>query len=152
MSKKKARYGLCIALIAIPAMAFAHGGATGIIKHRMDAMTSIGDSMKLIVASARGQRAFDKDAIKGAAARISAHATDIPKLFPEGSLDKPTEAVPAIWQDWDRFTALATDLETSAKALETKVDSLSDPSELGAFIPAMGQTCKSCHESFRIKK
>ena len=152
MIQKAMRAMVCAILCCLPIVAVAHSGATGIVKQRMDGMKDIGFSLKEIVAIARGQQPFDPAVVKAAADRIASHADEIPDLFPDGSLHKPSEATQTIWQDWTQFTKLATDLKSAATSLEAKADTLGGADDLNAFIPAIGQTCKSCHEAFRVKK
>jgi hypothetical protein len=40
-------------------------------------------------------------------------------LFPDGSLGSPSEALPGIWADWERFSVLAQRLAAYAGALES---------------------------------
>ena len=99
-------------------MASAHEGATGVVGERMRSMEAVGDAMKAISAMFRGQTGYDAGAVREAADVIAGHGGDhLTRLFPEGSLDHPTEALPAIWQDWDRFESLAGDLSAVAGAL-----------------------------------
>ncbi len=161
--------------------AIAHKGAKGIVKERMDAMKSIGDNMKAIKKMLDGEQPFNADKVKKAAGVIKSHAgTTLTKLFPEGSMDKPTEATPKIWEDWEDFQASAMRLQAYAEVLEMTAGNpqgAAEASGLGAAIKAsditedgwptvaelnqlppqavfmaMGKTCKSCHESFRVKK
>ena len=104
------------------------------------------------------------------------------KQFPKGSLDDPTEARPEIWQDWAAFEKSANDLRMAAQNYTKVVKSLqanakdalkNDPLVAGSFadlgphlvppngeqvkqlqtaVMSIGQTCKSCHEKFRVKK
>ena len=121
----------------------AHGGATGIVKQRMDAMVDIGRAMRTI----RG--AVDRpkpDAVREAAARIAAHAKRIPALFPDGSFHPPSEALPAIAADRAAFDALAEKLALAAEDLAS-----------GATAPRgaareLAGLCGQCHKRFRIEK
>lgn len=96
----------------------AHENATGIVAERMKAMEAVGDAMKDLTALFRGQVSYDPEAVRRAAVTIAAHGADnLTRLFPEGSLDRPTEALPVIWQDWDRFETLAGELSVAAEVL-----------------------------------
>ncbi len=57
-------------LLAGVAGAFAHGGASGIVKERMDAMDEMGDVMKSLTAIMRGEKDYDADAVREGAAVI----------------------------------------------------------------------------------
>lgn len=139
----------CAALIATAAI--AHEGATGVVKARMDAMSAIADDMKLI---GRGLRSGTLDAAAGAdaARRIAGHAAGVPDRFGEPNTDHPSEALPAIWYEFGRFTAIAGELEARAAAFVTAVEAGADDDALNAAFRRMGATCSSCHEDFRVKQ
>ncbi len=104
-------------------VASAHEGATGIVGERMRAMEEVGDAMKVITAMFRGQTDYDADVVSEAAEVIAGHGGEqLTRLFPDGSLDHPTEALPTIWQDWDRFESLARDLSVFAGTLSAAAD------------------------------
>ncbi len=103
--------------------AMAHGGATGIVKERMDAMGEMGDAVKAITEMMRGERDYDAAAVREGSRIIKSHAGEsMTKLFPEGSTQKPTEARPEIWSNWDEFKTLADQLLTLADGLEQAAD------------------------------
>jgi cytochrome c556 len=147
---------LCIVTGSLAA--FAHGGATGVVKERMDAMERIGTATKSVGQMLRGKTAFDAGAIEAAANDIKAHAgAKMTDLFPEGSLKDPSEASPKIWQDWAGFEAKANDLAEKAGKLSTVAAAGSASTSEGkqAISAAFGEvagTCKSCHETYRVKK
>ena len=117
--------------------AFAHGGATGIVKERMELMENIGTAMKTLNAIFKGERDYDPEAVRAAAAAIRDHAGEnMTKLFPENSLDKPTETLPAVWQQWDEFEALAGALAAYSDALFKAADNARGP---GAGMMGQGQ-------------
>ena len=121
----------------------AHGGATGIVKQRMDAMVDIGRAMKTIRDAIRRS---EPDAVRDAAARVARHAAEIPKLFPDGSFHSPSEALPAISADRAAFDALAAKLALAAYELA------SDASAPREAARELADTCKQCHTRFRLEK
>ncbi|MGI9484228.1 MAG: c-type cytochrome [Hyphomicrobiales bacterium] len=141
-----------VVAIAATSVVLAHSGATGIVKKRMDAMSDIGKNMKTIGTMLKGEAAFDGEAVKASASVIAGHAKEIPHLFPEGSNEKPTEALPSVWDKWDEFTAIASDLESAAGRLAEVASSAGDVSEIKKQFLGVAKTCKSCHEDFRLKK
>lgn len=154
--------------LALSSAVFAHSGATGIVKERMDAMKAIGKAMKSLTVMMRGQAEYDADTVKQAAMVVQSHAgQDMTALFPAGSDHPPSEALPAIWQDWPRFELMAGRLAVLAQGLERAADngiaaasdSPSEPDvETLASLPAnqvftmLTQSCSSCHDAFRLKK
>ena len=145
---------ILIASVAILAAttSLAHQGATGIVKERMDHMKSIKAAMKVLGPIFKGQVPYDADAVRGAARTLSAKGgTAMTDLFPEGTTQHPSEALPAIWQDWQAFSNSARELEVSAALLfetagNARDGGASDP--MKAFARVVG-TCRGCHEDFR---
>lgn len=116
-----------MALVAITLFgaksSIAHENATGVVAERMTAMEAVGDAMKHLTAAFRGQVPYDAETVGRAAGIIAGHGGHhLTRLFPEDSLDDPTEALPTIWQDWDRFETLAGDLSIVADALAAAAD------------------------------
>ncbi len=107
----------------LSAAALAHGGATGIVKERMDGMGVMKGSMKVLTPMMQGKTEYDAEAVRREAEKIQAHAGDtLTKLFPEGSDGKPSEAKPEIWSDWNGFVGLAAQLETFSAGLAAAAD------------------------------
>jgi cytochrome c556 len=90
--------------------------------------------------------------VEEAANTIAKHAGHIPAIFPEGSLDKPTEALPVIWTQWDDFTRIGKEMETAALALAKASKTAGEAKDIVGQLGAVGQTCKSCHQDFRLAK
>lgn len=121
--KMIAAVAMAAAIGAGATTAIAHGGATGVVKERMEAMEALGDAMKELAAMMRGQQDYSAERVRTLAGTVESHGGEaLTKLFPEDSLDHPSEALPAIWSDWDRFTALADRLSTYAGALADAAD------------------------------
>ena len=161
--------------------ASAHKGAKGIVKDRMHVMKGMGDSMKLLKKMFDGEVPYDQAKAEAAAASMEKHAGKaMTKMFPKGSLQKPTEAIPKIWEDWPGFETSAMRLQDYAGALKQSLaqpanavqpaaaaGDMTDAGAEGVDWPAaasladqppqvafnyVAKTCKSCHESYRIKK
>ena len=136
---------LFVALFAASA-ALAHSGVSNpAVKARMHAMMQIADNTKILGAMAKGEAAFDADEARAAAA-IAAHAASVPTLFMAEEHDPKSEALPAIWQDFDTFgqrsEALTLAAAEAAGTIETEAD-------LKPALARIGGTCKSCHQDFR---
>ena len=114
-------YGLTLGLLTTNLL--AHGGATGIVKERMELMKDMKTSMKSLTEIFKGQVAYDAHRVRDAALALQNTAgKKLIMLFPEGSLHKPSEAKAEIWQDWDRFESLADRLEQYSAALSAAAD------------------------------
>ena len=82
---------------------------------------------------------------EAAAAAIADHAGQTPDLFAAPEQDPRSEALPAIWTDFDDFTALSAALQVAAK----KATGIATPADLGPALAAIGGACKACHERYR---
>lgn len=103
--------------------ALAHGGATGIVKERMDAMKAMGEAVKSLSGMMRGETEYDPSQVRADAETIESHAGDaLTSLFPEGSTDEPSEAKPEIWSDWEAFEDQANRLQAMASGLSAAAD------------------------------
>lgn len=142
---------LAIALVILPQPSQGHQGATGVVKERMDMMDTIGDDMKAIKSMVTKKQPFDADKLAQHAESIRALSVRIGEVFPEGSLGMPSEALPAIWKNWEDFTRMADKLTLEA----TKLRDIAADGDLGPTMKqfaAVGKTCRSCHTDFRKKK
>lgn len=139
-------------LLAICGLAFAHSGATGIVKQRMELMKSIADQMKTIGKMIKGEENFDAQQVAKAAEMIVSHSEQVPEMFPEGSNEAPSEALPVIWQDWETFLQLSADMKQHASDLLSAAENAVDVSGIRPQFAAVGKTCSACHEDFRATK
>ena len=133
-------------LLCLSTVSFAHEGAEGVVKERMDRFKENKEAMKAI----KGNPAGDTAVIAQKASEIEAWAKEMVNFFPEGSTQPPSEALPAIWKEFDRFTDLASANEKAAANLKNL--SLSGAADRGALIGAfrsLGKTCKDCHNDYK---
>lgn len=72
----------------------------------------------------------------------------IPALFPEGSVVGDSEALPAIWENWDAFVAIVETGKTAAQAGVAAAEA-GDAAAYTDAIKAIGATCGQCHQQFR---
>lgn len=132
--------------------AWAHEGATGVVKERMDLMSDIGDQMKTIGKMMKSGP-YDTAVLATASGRIAEHGGPaLLELFPEGSIQETSEAKEEIWTDWPKFQALAGNLQASAEALKDLAEEGAGKELTGPAFGTLAGTCKSCHETFRVKK
>ncbi|MDF1793360.1 MAG: cytochrome c [Thalassobaculaceae bacterium] len=80
-----------------------------------------------------------------------AYAESIPSLFPEGSGEGETRALPAIWSDWAGFEKAASNHVAAVEKLVAMAES-GDASALGDQLKATGGTCGACHKAYRAEK
>ena len=68
--------------------------------------------------------------------------------FPEGSNQKPSEALPIIWQEWSRFEEHRVDYLQQAEALMRSAES-QDMDAVKSSYGRVAKSCKSCHERYK---
>ncbi len=130
---------------------FAHKGATGVVKQRMEAMKG---QLKKIDEMMEGKTTYDDKKIRQALDYIHDNAgPQMTKLFPKGTAHKPSEADLAIWTSWSEFDKLALQLNHStddfrAKLGKEKVNKKSKKSLQASYL-SLSKACKACHDSFR---
>lgn len=137
----------------VGSVAFAHQGASGIVKQRMEAMSAMKDAMAVVGRMLKGETTFDVDEAGRAADAIAGHAGDMTALFPDTpeSRHKVSEATSLVWEEPDRFEELADDLVVAANEL-SQVAEEGDMDALTGQFRAVGKACSACHEDFRQKK
>ena len=76
--------------------------------------------------------------------------TNMPALFPEGSIVGDSKALPAIWENWEEFNAIIEAGQQAATdglvAAET-----GDAAAYAAALKTIGGTCGQCHQQFRAQ-
>lgn len=154
---------LLLSAVIITGQSLAHTGAMGIVKERMDSMSTLGDYAKSVGDMLKGKQPFDLVAVEEAAQVFVDHGERIPKLFPDTEDSREstaTEALPAIWGNWDEFVMLADKFTNDSQALLTVASDLRDGSDSvddqsravrTVFFKA-AKNCSACHERFRLEQ
>jgi cytochrome c556 len=79
---------------------------------------------------------------------LQTNYSHIPALFPENSIVGESKALPAIWENWDAFVAIAKRGEDAAAAGLAAAEA-GDAAGYAAALQALGGTCGACHQQFR---
>ena len=154
---------LLLGVLAIAGQALAHTGAMGIVKERMDGMSLLGDHAKMVGDMLKGKVSFDLLAVEEAAQAFVSHGDQIPSLFPDTEDSREsavTDALPAIWDNWDDFVALAEQFTNDSQSLLTVATDLSSGTEsiddqsraIRTVFFKTAKNCSECHEQFRLDK
>ena len=135
---------------AVASITLAAATGTQAIKQRQQAMEDIGKAMKSLGAIAKQQAPFDADVVKASAETIANRLNTAAGLFPEGSDtgDVETWAKAEIWSDHETFQK---DLE-AAESAAVAMQSVTDEAAFGPALGALGNGCKTCHDTFRRPK
>ena len=128
------------------AAALAHSGATGIVKERMDMFKKSQNNLKAIKAHIGSE---DYESIVKLADEIRDWAVKMPDYFPDGSNEKPSEASPAIWSDFDGFKNAAMKNATASKKLMVAAQAEDQQAVIDEF-KAVAASCKNCHQSYKL--
>ncbi len=84
----------------------------------------------------------------GRAADMQAFFTGVPALFPPGSDQGETRALPAIWSDRAGFEAAAGGAAAAAAKLQQAMAGGDTSAAAGAF-RELGASCGTCHRGYR---
>ena len=131
--------------------AFAHGGATGIVKQRMDGMVAMGKALAKVADMFKGVQPYNQQTVVQAAEVVQIHAIEMKELFPDthaSRMGTGTEALPSIWQNLEDFMELADRLDHNANQLKLAAGSGSQ-SDVQAAFGKVARTCSACHRDYR---
>ncbi len=118
------------------------------IAQRQALMKNNQDQMRTLTGMARGQVPFNAATAQAAFRQLEQNARQIPPLFPPGSTQGRTAALPVIWERKADFDARSQKLEQDAKAVEATA---TDQAGLQPAIQRIGQSCAGCHDAYRRK-
>ena len=121
-----------------------------VIKYRKELMKASAHHITNIFSVLNGDTSYSGHIAANARA-ISDSAAMMIDIFPKGSGEGNTRALPSIWQDWPKFEAAAMALKTAADDLAS-ASGTGDMTTIGAAAGAVGKACGGCHEPFRKKK
>lgn len=149
---KKAVYaviaGLVLALSAGSAWATSPEDA---LKYRKAVYQVYKWNMDAMAAMARGEAPFDAERFALHAGRINAMREDAIEGYVENSAIGDTTSKPEIWTQWDAFMQRQNAFEQEiAKLAETAAGG--DARAIRAQFGAVGQSCKACHDDFRVSR
>ena len=124
---------------------FAHEGATGVIKERMDKFKMSKTMMKQINI---GLRENDFENIEKSAQKLLSWSKEMSKYFPEGSDVSPSEASKNIWLDPNGFSNAIKNFEEASLELVNQAQTENSDASIQAF-RNLANTCKGCHQKFK---
>lgn len=137
--------------LGISAQLSAHSGATGVVKERMDRMQTMKQSMKAMGDMVKGKSPLLAEEMEKQSRLILTASEGIPHTFPQGSTESPSEALPTIWQNWDRFVSLSSSLDDQTTKL-LSVAAGTDQRAIKVQYVKVAKACRACHADYRKKK
>ncbi|MEO5586553.1 MAG: cytochrome c [Novosphingobium sp.] len=96
----------------------------------------------------------DVAVLRASAQTLATFAPQVNRWFPRGSgkeTGAKTGALPAIWQQTPRFNASAAQFVAAATGLQ-RAAATGDAARVRAAFPAVGASCKGCHDTFKGDK
>jgi len=121
------------------------------MKDRVALMKEMGKNLGMIGKAVKGEMAVDLAALGPAAATISANATKLKGMFPEGSGGGESRSLPAIWEKKDDFDGYFDKLASAGDAFAKEAASGS-MANLKASFGAIASNCGGCHKPYRAAK
>lgn len=115
-----------------------------LVAARQQAMKDDGKALKAALTGATGQ-----DAVT-AAQTLLQNFTNLPALFKEGSATDKSQALPIIWTEFDKFSAIFAGDAANAKLMLAAAQS-GDTAGYTAAGKAIGASCGQCHQTYRQK-
>ena len=124
---------------------YAHEGAKGIIKERMDKFKK---SKKLMKKINKGLQNDNFIIIEKSAQTLLNWSKEMSNYFPEGSDTPPSEASSDIWLDPEGFKIAIKNFELASLELITQSKNENFDMTVSSF-RGLAKTCKGCHQKFR---
>lgn len=146
-----------VLLVIVAGQAIAHIGAMGVVKERIDAMSTLSDHSKKVGNMLKGKEPFDLVTIAATAQAFMRNGEKIPSLFPDTEESRQsiaTEALPAIWDNWEEFLALSEKFTNDSQALLAVTDDLIGGTQnvdkqkraVRAVFFEAAENCLACHK------
>lgn len=121
-----------------------------LVKQREAAMMLMGKYFGPLVGMARGKAPYDASVVQ----RNAGYLSTLDKMpwdgFSESTKGQKSEALPAVWQEPDKFRQAQQRLQDEVGKL-VQVSSGGDEAAVKSQIGAVGKACGGCHEHFREK-
>jgi len=150
LNKKRLVALVGLAIAAPFSVSMAHSDTNGIqpqVAARMAVMTQIKEAMAPLGGMAKGAVEFDAAVAQAAVASLLDASELTAAVFEPNVSDPKSEALPAIWENWDDFVSKSEDLTFAAEGWD-----VSSLDSLRAGMGNIGAACSACHKAYRMKK
>jgi cytochrome c556 len=150
MPYRKLMFTAVALVFTAPAVALDAEQAQTAVETRQAVMKIIGWNITPLGAMARDLVPWDQELFARNARRIAWMTTMIPDALRADTRghDFETEALPVIWEDFDRFEELAGNARRSAERL-AEVAAGGDEADSRRAFGALTDDCRACHDRFR---
>lgn len=136
---------ITVAIALSGATTHSHSVENPDVQKRMDVMKEIKGAMGVLGGMAKGVAAFDAVAASVAQKTLIEQSGMVATIFEANETDPKSEALPAIWENWDAFVEMADDLTFAVEGLDaTSLDGVR------GGLGNIGASCGACHKKFRM--
>ena len=112
---------------------------------RSKLMQNIRLEFSVLARMSREKIEFDESLAESARLNLLKLAASTPAIFEDDDLPINSEALPAIWENWDDFVSKSEDLEFVLEGVDT-----STLIDLRGSLGNVGAACGSCHQKYRM--
>ena len=112
---------------------------------RSKLMQNIRLEFSILARMSREKIEFDESLATSARLNLLKFAASTPAVFEDDDLPINSEALPAIWENWDDFLSKSEDLEFALEGIDT-----STLVDLRGSLGNVGAACGSCHQKYRM--
>jgi len=149
MQRKTTGVLMAVATIGLAVQVAAETTPEDAKGYRVSVMTALRGHVGATSMTVRGL-VDDHGQLAGHAAGLASAAAELKYIFPEGSDVDESEALPAIWEQPEKFAAAVEKAEEATAAFEEAVAG-GDSEAIGAAFRNVGMACRGCHDDFRVE-
>jgi len=134
--------------LSLVSIASAAAKPENAIKYRHAVMDAMKGHVAAIALLAFNQVEDEDEFLEDHAEALADLSKELRVVFPAGSGTGETGALPAIWEQPEKFAKAVQAAADAAAALEDATEGGDRKTLVGAF-KKVGESCKGCHENFR---
>lgn len=143
--------GFAAAVGAVVLLAAATADEQGMIDYRKDVMLSMAAHLTALTELLAGGLEPDKRHVETQATSLGLNAQLVSSLFPPGSDEGDTSALPGIWQRPEQFLNRAEAAEREGRNLVAAAES-GDREFMVQSLRRLADACRNCHRDFRLEE
>lgn len=135
---------LLISLLFVSSGSILFAADSGYVA-RSKLMQNIRTEFSVLARMSQEKIEFDKSLAESARLNLLKLVASTPVIFEDDDLPINSEALPAIWQNWDDFVSKSEDLEFVLEGVDT-----STLIDLRSSLGNVGAACGSYHQKYRM--
>ena len=135
---------LLISLLFVSSGSILFAADSGYVA-RSKLMQNIRTEFSVLARMSQEKIEFGKSLAESARLNLLKLVASTPVIFEDDGLPINSEALPAIWQNWDDFVSKSEDLEFVLEGVDT-----STLIDLRSSLGNVGAACGSCHQKYRM--